>query len=67
MKKEQFETNRLKIFYKYRFVCEKCGVPYGSDTDDNEIYKKILCPFCRRLKWRLSNERRKKRETNKKL
>jgi DNA replicative helicase MCM subunit Mcm2 (Cdc46/Mcm family) len=67
MQKEKFETNSLKSFYKHRFVCEKCGVAYGSDTDDREIYKKILCPFCRRLKWRLKHERRRKKENRKKL
>lgn len=64
MQKERFQIDRLKNFYKFRFVCEKCGVPFGSDSNDKKTCKKIscpiACPFCRRLKWRLENGKRGK-------
>jgi len=36
------ETMDLLKFYKYIYLCNKCGSIYGSDSHE----KGVLCPCC---------------------
>jgi len=42
MNKEKYEVTELKKYYKYIYVCTKCGIEYGHDS----IPLNKLCPFC---------------------
>jgi len=68
MIKERFEITKLKKYYKFVYVCDKCGVEYGHDS----IPLNKLCPFCERDNYNSKEKKKlklkkKERELKKEL
>lgn len=37
------QVTKLLTYYKSFFICNECGVVYGSDLKNNKL---VLCPIC---------------------
>lgn len=43
---QKAQLQEIISFYKYFFICNKCGRVFGSDSLEKKMDKNIKCPLC---------------------